>query len=48
MQLGVGESGSRFELEPIEKASVDELRALQWDRLRVILRRAFDNCLPYR
>ena len=34
------------ELEPIETASVDELRALQLDRLRWSLRHAYDN-VPY-
>lgn len=48
MDLRLVESGGRFELEAIEKASVDELRALQWDRLRAVVRHAFDNCLPYR
>jgi phenylacetate-CoA ligase len=48
MQLRVGEANSRFELEPIERASVDELRALQWQRLQDVVRRTFENCLPYR
>src|ERR1700753_3352814 len=34
------------ELEPIETASVDELRALQLERLRWSLRHAYDN-VPY-
>lgn len=37
-----------FPLEPIEKASVDELRALQFKRLRATLRHAYDNSPVYR
>ncbi|HEU4348337.1 MAG TPA: phenylacetate--CoA ligase PaaK [Actinoplanes sp.] len=36
------------ELEPIERASVDELRALQLERLRRSLRHAYDNLPRYR
>ncbi len=36
------------ELEPIEKASVDELRALQLERLKWSLRHAYDNVPHYR
>ena len=36
------------ELEPIETASVDELRALQLERLRWSLRHAYDNVAYYR
>jgi len=36
------------ELEPIERASVDELRATQWERLRWSLRHAYDNVSHYR
>ncbi|WP_310961969.1 phenylacetate--CoA ligase PaaK [Nocardioides terrisoli] len=36
------------DLEPIETASVDELRALQLDRLRWSLRHAYDNVPHYR
>jgi phenylacetate-CoA ligase len=36
------------ELEPIETASVDELRALQRERLRWSLRHAYDNVPYYR
>jgi phenylacetate-CoA ligase len=36
------------ELEPIERASVDELRALQTQRLRWSLRHAYDNVPHYR
>jgi phenylacetate-CoA ligase len=36
------------ELEPIERASVDELRALQWQRLQWSVRHAFENVAPYR
>ncbi|WP_048440362.1 phenylacetate--CoA ligase PaaK [Caenimonas sp. SL110] len=35
-------------LEPIETASVDELRALQLQRLKKSLRHAYDNMAPYR
>ena len=35
-------------LEPIERASVDELRALQLQRLRWSLRHAYDNSTVYR
>ena len=38
----------RDELEPIEKASVDELRALQLERLRWSLRHAYENVPHYR
>jgi phenylacetate-CoA ligase len=37
-----------FALEPIEKASVDELRALQLKRLRATLQHAYDNAPVYR
>ena len=36
------------DLEPIERASVDELRALQLDRLRWSLRHAYENVPHYR
>ena len=36
------------ELEPIERASVDELRTLQLERLRWSLRHAYDNVPHYR
>ena len=36
------------ELEPIERASRDELRALQLDRLRWSLAHAYDNVPHYR
>ena len=38
----------RFELEPIEKASVDELRALQLKRLQATLGHAYANSPVYR
>ncbi|HEY8047665.1 MAG TPA: phenylacetate--CoA ligase, partial [Ramlibacter sp.] len=38
----------RFELEPIEKASVDELRALQLKRLKSSLAHAYANSPVYR
>jgi len=37
-----------FALEPIEKASVDELRALQFKRLKASLTHAYDNSPVYR
>ena len=37
-----------FPLEPIEKASVDELRALQLKRLKQTLRHAYENSPVYR
>jgi len=39
---------SAFELEPIEKASLDELRALQRERLRASLAHAYQNVPHYR
>ena len=39
---------TRFPLEPIETASVDELRALQLERLRWSLAHAYDNVAHYR
>jgi phenylacetate-CoA ligase len=36
------------DLEPIERASADELRALQLERLQWSLRHAYENCAPYR
>ena len=39
---------NRFPLDPIETASVDELRALQLERLRWSLRHAYDNVAHYR
>ncbi len=39
---------TQFNLEPIEKASVDELRALQLKRLKASLRHAYDNSPVYR
>ena len=36
------------ELEPIETASTDELRALQLERLRWSLRHAYENVPYYR
>jgi phenylacetate-CoA ligase len=36
------------DLEPIEKASIDELRALQLERLRWTVRHAYDNVPHYR
>ncbi|MFC7546539.1 hypothetical protein [Plantactinospora sp. GCM10030261] len=43
------ESGPRpDELEPIERASVDELRAVQVERLRLSMRHVYDNVPHYR
>ena len=39
---------NRFPLEPIETASVDELRALQLKRLRATLAHAYANSPVYR
>ena len=36
------------ELEPIEKASTDELQALQLERLKWSIGHAYDNQAPYR
>ncbi|OJF12333.1 phenylacetate--CoA ligase PaaK [Couchioplanes caeruleus] len=36
------------DLEPIERASVDEVRALQWERLQWSVRHAYENVPPYR
>jgi len=36
------------QLEPIERASADELQALQLKRLQWSLRHAYENCAPYR
>jgi phenylacetate-CoA ligase len=36
------------QLEPVERASIDELRALQLERLRWTLRHAYDNVAHYR
>jgi phenylacetate-CoA ligase len=41
-------SAPAFPLEPIEKASVDELRALQLRRLQATLAHAYANCAHYR
>ena len=38
----------RLELEPIERASLDELRALQIERLRTTLRHAYTHVPRYR
>jgi phenylacetate-CoA ligase len=40
--------GAMDQIEPIEKASVDELRALQLDRLRWSLRHAYEKVPHYR
>ena len=40
--------GAMDQLEPIEKAGVDELRALQLDRLRWSLKHAYENVPHYR
>ena len=38
----------RESLEPIERASVDELRAVQLERLRKSLQHSYDNVAPFR
>jgi phenylacetate-CoA ligase len=48
MRAAVHGQPATTELEPIERASSDELRALQLERLRWSLRHAYDNCAPYR
>ena len=40
--------GAMDQIEPIEKASVDELRALQLERLRWSLRHAYEKVPHYR
>ena len=45
---GLMTSRTTAELEPIETASTDELRALQLQRLRVSIRHAYDNVPHYR
>src|SRR6056300_711703 len=39
---------AKSDLDPIETASVDEIRALQLDRLKWSLRHAYDNVAMYR
>ena len=41
-------SAARFPLEPIEKASIDELRALQLQRLQWSLKHAYENSPVYK
>jgi len=41
-------TGNPIELEPIERATIDELRAVQLRRLRWSLRHAYDNVPHYR
>ena len=41
-------SNTSFALEPIEKASIDELRALQLKRLKSTLQHSYDNAPVYR
>ena len=38
----------RAELEPIERASVEQLRALQLERMQWTLRHAYDNVAHFR
>src|SRR3972149_4081095 len=40
--------GASAELEPIERASAEELRALQLERLQWSLRHAYENVAHYR
>ena len=44
----VNKTGNRETLEPIETASVDELRALQLERMQWSITHAYDNVAPYR
>ncbi|MDO9293385.1 MAG: hypothetical protein Q7U09_17520 [Hydrogenophaga sp.] len=39
---------NHFPLEPIEKAGIDELRALQLKRLQATLRHAYANSSVYK
>ena len=39
---------AKSDLDPIEIASIDEIRALQLDRLKWSLRHAYDNVAMYR
>ena len=39
---------SQLPLEPIEKASIDELRSLQLKRLKATLQHAYDNSPVYK
>lgn len=43
----VGPANS-FELEPIERAGIDELRAVQLARMQRVLRHTYENVEPYR
>src|SRR5690606_26727084 len=47
-ERGAGRSAGGFELEAIERASLDELRSLQFERLRWSLRHAWENVPHYR
>ena len=40
--------GGMDELDPIETASIDELRSLQTERLRATIRHTYDNVAHYR
>ena len=44
----MGASPDRTQLEPIETASIDELRSLQTERLRTTVQRAYANVAHYR
>ena len=46
--MGLGQAPEIHELDPAERMSVDELRALQLDRLRWTLRHAYANVPFYR
>lgn len=39
---------AKSDLDPIEIASIDEIRAVQLDRLKWSLRHAYDNVAMYR
>ena len=43
-----GLTPAKSDLDPIEIASIDEIRALQLDRLKWSLRHAYDNVAMYR
>lgn len=47
MLLEVPKTSNQFKLEEIETAGIDELRSLQFTRMRRIVKHAYDNSLPY-
>ena len=44
----MGQHSARADLDPIERASTDELRALQLSRMQWSLQHAYDNVAHYR